>query len=208
MGGIAALIDAVGPQEVVLIGHDWGAMVARCFAAARRRQLHRPVIMNVPHPLCFQAALRRSRQIRKSWYIALFQIPWLPERMLAAGGEGMVRRMFAGVSLPRDVLTVYRDQIADPCAATAMLNWYRAMRGRTIPAPDLARVIEVPTLIIWAEEDVALDTICLDNTERYVRGLTVRRPPGVSHWVQQHAPEAVNELLRGFLSPADGDLTE
>ena len=65
--------------------------------------------------------------------------------------------------------------------------------------PDLSRVIEVPTLVVWGEDDVALDLICLDGTERYVRDLAVKRLPGVSHWVQQDAPEAVNGLLREFL---------
>ena len=53
--------------------------------------------------------------------------------------------------------------------------------------------------MVWGEEDVALDLICLDGTELYVRDLTLRRLPGVSHWVQQDAPEAVNGMLREFL---------
>ena len=54
---VMALIDAAHAESVVLIGHDWGAMVAWCFAAQQRRPLDRLVIMNVPHPLCFRAAL-------------------------------------------------------------------------------------------------------------------------------------------------------
>ena len=196
---VAALIDAAGARSVVLIGHDWGAMVAWCFAAGRLRPLERLVIMNVPHPLCFQAALRHWRQARKSWYVAFFQVPGLPERVLAANGGAAVRRMFAGLALPAEVLAVYARQIAEPGAATAMLNWYRAARLGRERLPDLARVIEVPTLVVWGEEDVALDLICLDGTERYVRDLTLRRLPGVSHWVQQDAPEAVNGTLREFL---------
>jgi len=196
---VAALIDASGAKSVVLIGHDWGAMVAWCFAAGRLRPLERLVIMNVPHPLCFRAALKQGRQKRKSWYIAFFQLPVLPERMLAANGGAAVRRMFARVALPPDVLAIYTGQITEPGAATAMLNWYRAMRLRSPRTPDLARVIEVPTLVVWGERDVALALICLDGTGRYVRDLTLKRLPGVSHWVQQDAPEVVNGLLREFL---------
>lgn len=196
---VAALIDASGASSVVLIGHDWGAMVAWCFAAGRSRPLERLVIMNVPHPLCFRAALKHWRQMRKSWYVAFFQVPVLPERMLAAKGGAAVRRMFAGLALPADVLAIYTQQIAEPGAATAMLNWYRATRLGRARLPDLARVIEVPTLVVWGEEDVALDLICLEGTERYVRDLTLKRLPGVTHWVQQDAPEAVNGMLREFL---------
>lgn len=199
---VAALIDASGARSVALIGHDWGAMVAWCFAAGQRRPLERLVIMNVPHPLCFRAALRHWRQVRKSWYIAFFQIPLLPERVLAANGGAAVRRMFAGVALPEDVLQVYARQMAEPGAATAMLNWYRAARLGAGRMPDLRRVIAVPTLMIWGEEDVALDPICLEGTERYVRNLTLRRLPGVTHWVQQDAPEAVNAMLQTFLRAA------
>ena len=204
---VAALIDASGAGSVTLIGHDWGAMVAWCFAAARMRPLCRLVIMNVPHPLCFRAALRHWRQLRRSWYIALFQIPLLPERMLAAQRGASVRRMFAQLSLPPEVLAIYAGQIAEPGAAEAMLNWYRAVRIDRPSTAALARTIEVPTLLIWGEQDVALDLICLEGTDRYVRDLTLRRLPGVSHWVQQDAPLQVNRLLEEFLAenrPVDG----
>nr|WP_321986843.1 alpha/beta hydrolase [uncultured Lichenicoccus sp.] len=200
LADVAALIDASGASGVTLIGHDWGAMVAWCFAAARIRPLDRLVVMNVPHPLCFRAALRHWRQLRRSWYIALFQIPRLPERLLAAGDGAAVRRMFARLRLPSDIMAIYADQVAEPGAATAMLNWYRAMRLRGLPRPDLSRIIEVPVLVVWGEQDVALDLICLRGTERYVRHLTLERLPGVSHWVQQDAPEAVNALLERFLA--------
>ncbi len=197
---VAALIDASGAGSVVLIGHDWGAAVAWCFAAARIRPLRRLVIMNVPHPLCFRAALRHWRQLRRSWYIALFQIPLLPERMLAARRGASVRRLFAQLSLPPEVLAIYAGQIAEPGAASAMLNWYRALRTDRPSTATLARTIEIPTLLIWGEQDVALDLICLDGTDRYVRELTLRRLPGVSHWVQQDAPDQVNRLLVEFLA--------
>ncbi len=196
---VAGLIDASGASRVVLIGHDWGAMVAWCFAAGQRRPIERLVIMNVPHPLCFRAALKHWRQRRRSWYIGLFQVPALPERMLAARGGEAIRRMFAPLRLPAEILAVYTHQITEPGRATAMLNWYRAMRRPGLRMAELSRVIEVPTLVIWGEQDVALDLICLDNTDRYVRQLSIRRLPGVSHWVQQDAPEQVNELLREFL---------
>ena len=202
---VAGLIDASKAASVVLIGHDWGAMVAWCFAASARRKLSRLVIMNVPHPLCFRAALKRWRQRRKSWYVAFFQVPWLPERMLAANGGAAVRRMFGQLALPPEVLAVYTDQIAEPGAATAMLNWYRAVGQRAADMPSLARTIEAPTLVIWGERDIALDLICLEGTERYVRDLTVERLAGISHWVQQDAPEAVNRLLETHLARGTRD---
>ena len=198
LADVAALIDASGARRVTLIGHDWGAMVAWCFAAGGIRPLERLVIMNVPHPLCFRAALKHWRQRRKSWYIGFFQLPFLPERLLAANGGAAVRRMFRGVRLPAEIMDVYANQVAEPGAATAMLNWYRGMR-LTDGLPRLDTPIEVPTLVIWGEADVALDVIGLQGTERYVRDLRIERLPGISHWVQQQAPNQVNALLRAFL---------
>ena len=200
LGDVAALIDVSGATSVVLIGHDWGALVAWCFAALRLRPLHRLVIMNVPHPLCFRRALRHWRQMRKSWYIALFQVPGLPERLLAANNGATVRRMFQNIVMPVDVLAIYTQQIVEPGAAAAMLNWYRAMRLSRSRRLDLTRVIDVPTLVLWGEQDVALDLICLQGTQDYVRHLTLERLPGISHWVQQDAPDLVNEHLERFLS--------
>jgi pimeloyl-ACP methyl ester carboxylesterase len=85
---------------------------------------------------------------------------------------------------------------------TGMLNWYRAafrLQGKLAgPWP----VIETPTLIVWGEEDTALGIELLDGTDAYVRNLTIERLPGVSHWVQQEAPEKVNAILRKWLGPA------
>ena len=114
MDDVTALIDAARAKNVVLIGHDWGAMVAWCFAAQQRRPLDRLVIMNDPHPLCFRAALKHSRQMRKSRCVAFFQLPRLPERMLTMNGGAIVGRMFGGVALPPDVLAVYIRQITEP----------------------------------------------------------------------------------------------
>src|SRR5262252_2933025 len=143
-------------------------MVAWCFAA-QRGPLDRLVIMNGPHPLCFRAALKHWRQMRKSWYVAFFQVPRLSERLLTINGGAIVRRMFGGVALPLEVLAVYTRQITEPGGATAMLNWYRAMRLLSTRAVNLAQVIDVPTSVLWGERDVALDPICLNGTDRYIR---------------------------------------
>jgi pimeloyl-ACP methyl ester carboxylesterase len=108
--------------------------------------------------------------------------------------------MFGGATPPPDVLAIYTRQITEPGAATAMLNWDRAIRLRSSRTLNLAQVIEVPTLVVWREQDVALDPICLNGTEHYLRDLPVKPLPGVSHWVQQDAPQMVNELLQEFLA--------
>lgn len=203
---VAGLIDAARPSRTVLIAHDWGGALAWCLAAERRRPLDALVILNMPHPLCHLASLRRWRQLRKSWYILLFQLPWLPELLLGRDRAAAIPRLFRDTSrepqrFADGVLETYRAAAAEPGALWAMLAWYRAaMRGSYVATlrRGLPR-IETRTLVIWGDADVALDPITLDGTARHVGDLTIRRLPGVSHWVQQEAPETVNRMIAAFL---------
>jgi pimeloyl-ACP methyl ester carboxylesterase len=202
---VAGLIDVSGARSVTLIGHDWGAAVAWLFATDRVRPLERLVIMNVPHPALFARRLRSFDQAARSWYMLFFQLPWLPELALSRNGAAPVARAFLSSArdktrFPPEVLDVYRRNALAPGALTAMLNWYRAL-GRDVLRQGRRKyaVIDVPTLMIWGEADTALTKATTFGTERYVRDLTMRYLPGVSHWVQQDAPLAVNALLTAFL---------
>jgi pimeloyl-ACP methyl ester carboxylesterase len=208
MEDVAALIDASGAKEVTLIGHDWGAGLAWTFAANRVRSLERLVVMNVPHPAVFAERLRRSpRQMLRSWYMVFFQIPGLPERLNTARDARLIRQAFVGMAIdksrfPAAVLDRYALDAQRPGAMTGMVNWYRAAARHPGKLAGPWPRIETPTLIVWGEADAALGLELLDGTERHVRDLTVRRLPGVSHWVQQEAPEAVNAILADWLNTA------
>lgn len=205
---VAAIIDAATAEhpvtEVMLIAHDWGAIVAWAFAILKLRPLTRLVIMNVPHPRVAQREMKTIAQLRKSWYVFFFQLPWLPERYMSGKGAKGIKRAFYGMAIdksrfPPDVLQTYADAALRPGAITAMINWYRALirHGNSVKMGK-ARV-EVPTLMIWGEEDSALGLGCTVGTETWVPDLTLRRLPNVSHWVQQEAPEQVNAMIETWL---------
>jgi pimeloyl-ACP methyl ester carboxylesterase len=206
MEDVAALIDASGAKKVTLIGHDWGAGLAWTFAANAPRPLERLVIMNVPHPAVMNAQLRKSwAQLKKSWYMFFFQLPGIPERAMTAKDARAIRGAFYDMAVDKthftpDVLDRYAHDAQRPGAMTGMINWYRAafrLQGKLAgPWP----MIETPTLIVWGEEDSALGVELLDGTDAHVRDLTIKRLPGVSHWVQQEAPEKVNPILKAWLS--------
>lgn len=201
----AALFDASGASRLTLIAHDWGGAIAWFFAINRIRPIERLVVMNLPHPYCFAAALRHWPQRRRSWYIAAMQLPWLPEWWLARNDAAAIRRIFRGMAIdksrfPDDVLDVYAAAAMKPGALTGMLNWYRAaVRHRDRMAIGNGGRVDVPVLIVWGEEDRALGLETLNGTDCYVADLTLRRLPQVSHWVQQEAPEAVNAILAEWL---------
>jgi epoxide hydrolase 4 len=201
---VAALIDASGAKEVMLIAHDWGAIIAWYFAILKLRPLVRLVIMNVPHPKVGMRELRHWRQFRRSWYIFFFQLPRLPEAMMAGKDARGIKGAFYNMAVDKsrfgkDVLQTYADAALRPGAITAMINYYRALvRHRDVVDVGSSRV-ETPTLMIWGEEDSALNIRCTEGTEAWVPHFTLHRLPGVSHWVQQEAPEKVNALLEGWL---------
>jgi len=202
---VAALIEASGATEVVLMGHDWGALIAWNYAMFGRVPISRLIIMNVPHPQCARQGMRTWRQLKRSWYIFFFQFPWLPEWLLARHRCAAIGRLFRGMAVdksrfPDEDLRVYRQAAAAPGALRAMINYYRALiRGLGRLGRRGNTRIEIPTLMIWGEVDAALGKELTIGTERYVSNLTLRYLPNVSHWVQQEAPEIVNAMLQAWL---------
>jgi pimeloyl-ACP methyl ester carboxylesterase len=210
MADVAGLIDASGARSTVLLAHDWGGVITWYFALRKLRPLERLVIMNLPHPGVMERAMRTWRQLARSWYVLLFQIPRLPEALLRARNYRAIGDAFRNMAVdktrfPDEVLQVYRANASRPGALTAMLNYYRALirgggarRQQRLGYP----VIETPTLMIWGEHDSALGKETTYGTEEFVPNLTLRYLPNVSHWVQQEAPEAVNAMLEGWLTGA------
>lgn len=206
---VAALIDASGASEVMLVAHDWGAVIAWMFAIRRVRPLSKLIIMNVPHPLCGQREIRTWKQLKKSWYIFFFQLPWLPEFGLTRNDAAAIKRAFAGMAVdkarfPAEVTQIYADAAQRSGAITAMVNYYRAL----LRDFDFASIgngkVDVPTLMIWGEADTALDIATTHGTDAYVPDLEFHTLPGVSHWVQQEAPERVNAILTDWLDRRGG----
>ena len=211
LGDIAGLIDAARARgidgTVTLIGHDWGGALGWLFVLNEIRPVNRWIVMNMPHPDLFARGLKTPAQLRRSWYIFFFQLPWLPERILAAGNAEWIARAFRGMAVdksrfPESVLDHYRRNALRPGALTAMINWYRAnFRSPFTSIGNAAqpRRLGVPTLMLWGERDAALGKELTYGTDALVDDLTLRYLPGVSHWVQQEAPEAVNAMISAWL---------
>ena len=208
LGDVAGLIDAASTERTVLVAHDWGAIVAWYFAMRRIRPLDALAILNVPHPEPAAREIRvNPRQRASSWYVFFFQLPALPELMLGArGAEGIVRMFTEGSAKPGAIRVedaeVFARNVRQPGAPKAMVDYYRALvlgggsrRQQRLGHP----MIDVPTLLLWGEQDVALRKATTWGTERWVDPLTIRYLPEASHWVQQDEPELVNEMLLAFL---------
>lgn len=201
---VAGLFDALGAKRRLLVAHDWGALIAWVFAMRARLPLDGLVIMNVPHPAVFTAALKTSAAQRKrSRYIGFFQLPIVPELILGADRARRIGEAFTGMAVdktafPPAVIDHYRDNAARPGALTAMLAYYRANMATLGQEPVVP--VHVPTLMIWGEADTALGVELTKGYDGLVDNLTLVRLPGVSHWVQQEAPGPVNAALGDWLT--------
>jgi epoxide hydrolase 4 len=206
---VAGLIDAGAKgRPMTLMAHDWGAIIAWAFAADKVRPLDKLVIMNVPHPARMGEGLQTWAQRKKSWYIYFFQLPWLPEALMGANNAAAIGRAFYNMAVDKtnftpDILAAYRDNATIPGALTAMINYYRASaRGTDFAryARDKVKPIATPTLMVWGEADTALGVELTYNYDGLVADMTLVRLPGVSHWVQQEAPDKVNAILKDWLA--------
>lgn len=200
---ILGLIDALEYEKVNLVGHDWGAIIAWMLAILHPQRLHRLSILNVPHPAVMRRFLTRDlEQIRRSWYVFFFQLPWLPERFMSAkdwrGAVSALRGSGKIHTFTREDIVRYKEAWAQPGAMTAMLNWYRAVIRHMPKLPKEPRV-RVQTLMLWGMKDVALSHRMARPSMDYVDDGSLIFFPEATHWVQHDEAEAVNHYLLDFL---------
>jgi epoxide hydrolase 4 len=209
---IRALAEHLGHRRFTLVAHDWGGAVAWAFAMVHPGMLERAVLINAPHPAVFARLLHNDpAQQKASQYMLLFRSPQA-EAMLSADDHQALRMALGDVWDKRftdDDRRMYLEAWSRPGGLTGGLNWYRAARvgppSGDAPAqglidPAKLPVIDVPTLVIWGEQDRALTTGNLDGLDKHVRNLTIRRVPDGTHWVVHEQPELINREIRNFMA--------
>ena len=197
---VTGLIEALGRDRAVVVGHDWGGAVAWATAMRAPEVVERLVAMNCPPASALAHAMRHSREQRKrSRYIFFFQLPWLPERRMAADGAAVVARALVGGSHRKDVWPP--EELAAYRAAFCPSFRRRRPKGSTRPR------VSAPTLVLWGAEDRFLGRQ-LVSPDALRRALADGNVPEVvfiddaGHFVQNEAPERVNEELLRWLGPA------
>lgn len=215
MRDICGLIEALGESSAVIVAHDWGGGVAWPFAAYYPRMVERLVIINCPPPAVLMRHLVRNRaQLRRSYYMFLFQVPFLPEACMRARDYALVEKAFRGWAIDKSAFTDYdiamfKEAAAKPRALTGGINYYRAAFRQFLLSQrqrdgETAKV-RCPTLVIWGEEDKALGKELTYDFHSEVEGpLEIKYVPACSHWVQQERPEIVNACLEEFLADLPG----
>jgi pimeloyl-ACP methyl ester carboxylesterase len=199
VGDAVALVEEIG-QPVHLVGHDWGAAVGWLAAAQRPDLVRTWTAVSVPHPAAMAWAVRHSDQWRRSWYMALFQLPWLPERLLTTR---RVEEMLRAGGMDAEAVGRFREEIVADGALSGGLNWYRGLPFAN-PRASGGRV-GVPTTLVWSDRDVALGRAGAERSSEFVTGpysLVVLE--GVSHWIPEEAPEALADAILARVSGTAG----
>jgi pimeloyl-ACP methyl ester carboxylesterase len=208
---IIGLIAAAGHTQACVVGHDWGAAVAWHLATVHPEKVEKLGILNVPHPAVMIQWLRKSlSQLRKSWYMFSFQIPWLPEWWLgrkdAQGAIELLRRSSRRGTFMDIDFDHYREAWAQPGAWMAMINWYRSSIrsgfGNIFKSSSELPRISVPTLMLWGKQDVALGyEMAQPSIDLCEKGKLIFLEEA-THWVQHDEPVEVNRTLLEFLRTA------
>ena len=219
IGDVFQLADALGVGNFTIVGHDWGGAIAwgTALMGQMNGRVKRAVIANAPHPVGFARLVWTNRHQRESsQYMRLFRDTQNDALVREHGLAGILLKAFGDRLTgddkmePDERAQLMRDY-EDRDAAFGMLNWYRASplyvpaldepyevpaEGGPPPLPPLT----LPTLVIWALDDIALPPENLDGLDALVPNMELVKVPDCGHFVPWEAPAAVNAALDAFLT--------
>lgn len=203
---IKVLVESLGSGKFTLVSHDWGGLVAWAFAAKHPDMLLNLVTCNIPHPIALGDARKEGwEQVLKSWYVIFFQCPILPELNCMSEDMGFFNKIFAEADLHKDedLLEAFKYAFRDFKTWNRTINYYRSLiqnsEKNKAEFGKLYKNIKVRTLVIFGTGDKYLSVAAAKYSAKYVEDLQLELLEGVSHWVQQEAPEKVNALIQKFI---------
>jgi epoxide hydrolase 4 len=216
LADVRGLVEHLGIAPLTLVGHDWGGIVSWAFGLKHPELLERLVIIDGPPPFTWNRDLRESPKQRAAvhYMIELSRESPEPEEMLAANDYRLVddiMRRIGGrdAQLSDAERRIYHEAWGRPGALRGGLNYYRAARmGEQVAAGGVpeeydakirSQQVEVPTLVIWGENDAALLPTLTRGLSEWVPRLRLEIVPGAGHWVPYERPDEVNALIRGFV---------
>jgi len=207
---VAALVRALGERDAVLVGHDWGGLLAWTVAALHPRSVRRLVVLSMAHPRRLRAGMTDRRQRRALRHALRFQLPRLPERRLTRTDDDPVADILQRWSGPAWVHTAdfaeaverYRSAARIPQAAYGAMEYYR-WAGRSQVRPDglryarrMAAPITAPTLQLHGDVDPCVLPATARGSDRYVAGAYEWRTlSGIGHFPQEEAPDDVSRAI-------------
>ena len=217
-GDLCGLLDAVGEQSAIFVGHDWGASVVWSLATLHPDRVRAVAGLSVPFiPRAPAPPIPIMRaHLGEDFYIVWFQQPGIADAALASdvrrtlttsrrwtaqwAEEDPVRQPRRPDWLSEEELGVYVETF-ERTGFTGGLNWYRNIdRNWGLTASVAERRVEQPAFFLTGELDLVRGFMPAEAMSGWVTDLRAQVViPGAGHWVQQQAPAEVNAALLGFL---------
>jgi len=191
---LRALADHLGRQKFVLVGHDWGGVVAWQLAINVPQVVDRLIILNLPHPRGLSRELAHNpEQQKNSAYARRFQQEGAEKSLTA---EGLAEWVKDPDAKKKYVEAFGRSDFG------AMLNYYKRNYPREPYTEDTSPVkkVQCPVLMFHGLGDTALLAPALNGTWDWIdKDLTLTTVPGAGHFVQADAAELVTKTMRAWL---------
>ncbi|MFT3899812.1 MAG: alpha/beta hydrolase [Gordonia sp. (in: high G+C Gram-positive bacteria)] len=183
MSDALGVLDELGIDKCLLVGHDWGGIIGWQLASRHPDRFTGYVAVSTGHPGAISGALAGGDDQReKSSYISFFIEEGAEEKLLARNAV-LLRR-----TCPKEAAL----QMQEPGALTGGLNWYRANFTGDIAAKMPSRRVSIPTTLVWSDGDTALGREQAEASAGFVDGdYRFVELAGVDHWVPEKAPEAL-----------------
>lgn len=194
---VTQLIELTCAAPPLLVGHDWGGIIAWWTAMYAPERIDRLAIINAPHPAGLRTALGNPAQALRLWYVLFFQLPRLPEWLLSRDHFAplLAHLSKSGVAVTPEDHARYAEAF-QRTSMTAAINYYRALARRdTLRELTSLRPIESKTLVVWGERDPVLLPALAAPPERWVRDVRLERIAGAGHWPHLECSERVNGHL-------------
>lgn len=199
-----------GEEKYILIGHDWGSVLALSYAQAFPDRLHKVVGMNAPPLNMFLKFLKDSpEQQKRSTYMTRIKGTTIEQIRATDGGKRLAQLGYSKLAQRGDLNTeevaLFQMAMAEPERAYAMMNWYRAnipawsdiSADDMWPSPDAS--IDVPALVIWGEQDRVAVPELVEILAGSSPNLKFVSLPGIDHWTSMEQPEEANQVILNFL---------
>ncbi|MFV0532630.1 MAG: alpha/beta fold hydrolase [Cumulibacter sp.] len=200
-----------GDEHAVIIGHDWGASVSYAAAAANPTRWSKTVVMSVPPPPYTMQVLQEYDQLKRSFYMWLFQLG-IAEKMVTTRDGVFIERLWRDWSPgfdPTEALTHVRRSLAAPENLTAAIGYYRASFGAFrlgAPRPAIAPVppptCRQPGLYLHGANDgcmVATPELLGKIVTNFGEGSAAEFVSDAGHFLVNEQPAAVSERIVRFL---------
>jgi pimeloyl-ACP methyl ester carboxylesterase len=197
---VIAIIKSLGAAPVILVGHDWGAVLTYTTCAVAPELILHATAMSVPHPLAFVASLAGS-QLLRSWYMAAFQLPGAAVATKLhdfAAVHWLWQRWSLGFSLPAQKRLALEQTLS--ASWPAPLQYYRSVlrplsTARSRWHGPLSAAITVPTLYLHGVDDGCIAPLRASQVQYFSASLRQKLMSGVGHFLPHEVPDRCAEEI-------------